>query len=135
MIDNVKKHVQDNKKYYVIGGAVVMGSAALVGAYILGTKISPKEVENLVAPSIRQNAGLIWKSPPTINVTVEALGDPGNIIQDMTTGTIYASQNQAATALGVDPSTVSRHLSGKFPEVKGHVLQNLGKAYVPETIA
>ncbi|WKW86840.1 hypothetical protein SEA_CONLEY_54 [Gordonia phage Conley] len=130
--DKVKTHIQENKKVYIVGGVIVGGSAALAGAYILGTKTSPKEVENLVAPSIRQNAGLIWKSPPTIEVHIEALGDPGNIIQDLTTGKIYASQNQAAKAVGATASQISKHLAGQTNFVNGHEFVKLGKAMVSE---
>lgn len=75
---------------------------------------------------------LAWKSTQTIEVIIEALGDPGNIVQDTTTGTVYASQGQAARALGVDASTVSKHLNGVLPNVRGHVLTKLGKAAVGE---
>ena len=131
-IDQIKKHVQDNKKYYIIGGVVVGLAAAGTAGYILGTKTAPKEVENLVAPSIKQS-GFVWKSPPTLEVHIEACGDPGNIVQDLTTGTIYASQNQAAAALGVDKAAVSRHLKGLSDFVAGdHVLTKLGKAHVSD---
>ncbi|UVK59340.1 HNH endonuclease [Gordonia phage Pherobrine] len=126
----VKAHVQENKKYYIIGGVVVVGIAIGTSGYILGTKTSPKEVENLITPKINQV--LSWKPEATLEVYIEALGDPGNIIQDTTTGTIYASQGQAARELGVYPSRISEHLAGKIPNVQGHVLKNLGKAAVAE---
>ncbi|QGJ88070.1 membrane protein [Gordonia phage Avazak] len=128
MIDKVKKHVQDNKKYYLVGGVMIAGSAALAGAYILGTKAAPKEVMNHISP--RQT--LNWKPTQTLEVYVEALGDPGNIIQDTTTGTIYASQNQAAQALGVSRTHISDHLKGAAESVKGHQLVKLGKAHVSD---
>lgn len=133
-IDQIKKHVQDNKKYYIIGGVVVGLAAAGAAGYILGTKTSPKDVENFVAPSIKQQGIVVWRPEATLEVTIEALGDPGNIIQDVTTGTIYASQNQAAKALGVTKSTMSRHINGELDFIAGeHQLVKLGKAFVPET--
>jgi plasmid maintenance system antidote protein VapI len=63
---------------------------------------------------------------------VEALGDPGNIIQDTTTGIVYASQGQAARALGVFPARISENLTGKLPNVNGHCFTKIGKAAVPE---
>lgn len=129
MIDKVKEHVRENKKYYVVGGVIVGGIAIGTAGYILGTKTSPKEVMNHISP--RQT--LNWKPTQTLEVYIEACGDPGNIIQDLTTGTIYASQNQAANALGVDKSAISRHLKGLSDYVAGdHVLQKLGKAHVSE---
>lgn len=130
-IDQIKKHVQDNKKYYIIGGVVIGVVSAGAAGYILGTKTAPKEVENLVVPSIKQQ-GIVWKSPPTLEVHIEALGDPGNIIQDTTTGTIYASQGQAAKALGVHPSRIGEQLKGVRDHVDGHEFIKLGKAMVAE---
>ena len=126
-IESIKNHVREHKKAYVVGGTVAaVGVAAGVG-YILGVRTTPKNVDTLVAPSNTIN-GLAWKPTQTIEVVVEALGDPGNIIQDLTTGTIYASQNQAARELGVNAARISEHLAGKIPHVKGHTFEFLGKA-------
>ena len=78
---------------------------------------------------------LSWKPEAyqTIDVHIEALGDPGNIIQDADTGIIYASQNQVAKALDVAPAYVSQHLNGKRDHVMGHKLVKLGKAMVSES--
>ena len=129
-LEDVKKHIANHKRKYIIAGAVAGVAAIGVGGYILGTKSVPQNVENLtsVKPKIQQIMN--WKPTATLEVTVECLGDPGNIIQDVTTGTIYASQNQAAKALGVYPARISEHLAGKLPNVQGHELVNLGKAHV-----
>lgn len=131
-IENIKNHVREHKKVYVIGGTVAaVGAAAGVG-YILGVRTAPKNVETLVAPSNTIN-GLAWKPTQTIEVVVEALGDPGNIIQDLTTGTIYASQGEASRALGVSRSAITRHLQSGATLSNNHELVKLGKAAVPQT--
>ncbi|QGJ89665.1 membrane protein [Gordonia Phage Odesza] len=124
-LDKVKSHIQENKKVYIVGGVCLV--VGLAGGALIVKAHQPPPIK--VQPKINQV--LSWKPEAKLEVYIEALGDPGNIIQDTTTGTIYASQRQAADALGVDPSSVSRHLAGKFPDVKGHILSNLGKAYVP----
>ena len=130
-IESIKNHVRENKKVYVIGGTVAaVGVAAGVG-YILGVHTTPKNVETLVAPSNTIN-GLAWKPTQTIEVVVEALGDPGNIVQDLTTGTIYASQGQAAKELGLHPARVSEQIRGLKEHVNGHKFVKLGKACVPQ---
>ena len=73
---------------------------------------------------------LTWKSKQTIEVFIEALGDPGNIIQDIDTGIIYASQGQAARELGIHPSRISKQLNGVIDNAKGHRFTLLGKAGV-----
>ena len=130
-LEDVKKHIANHKRVYIIAGAVVASGAALAGAYILGTRSVPRIADAVVTPR-QTNFGLTWKPLQTVEVTVEALGDPGNIIQDLTTGTIYASQNQAAKALEVSKSVMSNHLNGGSNYIAGtHKLVKLGKAHVP----
>lgn len=114
----IKKHFSDNKNVYIACGAGVA-----VG--VIGTLIFKNASINL-----RQTQILTWKSKQVMEVYIEALGDPGNIVQDTTTGIIYASQGQAARSIGVSASTMSKHIAGLIPDVKGHVFDKLGKAMV-----
>lgn len=125
MLEKTRKHLRENKKVYIAGAIGV--AAGAVAVLLLAKDGSP-----LVRNSNENKALLIWKPKQTIEVFIEALGDPGNIIQDTTTGTIYASQNQAAIALGVYPARISEHISGKLPDIKGHVLEKIGKAPVSQ---
>lgn len=121
-MSKVSEHLKKHKAAYITGG-VCLGVG--LGAGVIIAKTQP------AVYSKNQIVGLVnWKPKQTIEVFVEALGDPGNIIQDLDTGTIYASQGQAARALGVDPSTVSKHLKGLYDNAGGHTLKNLGKAAV-----
>lgn len=52
----------------------------------------------------------------------------GNVIQDTTTGTIFASQKRAAQQLRVPESQISQHINGRLEDVKGHVFTKLGRA-------
>ena len=135
-LEEVKKHIANHKRVYIIAGAAVGVAAIGVGGYILGAKTVPKVVDMNVAPSQAVN-GLSWKPTQnmTTNIHIEALGDPGNIIQDLTTGTIYASQGQAAKALGVEAWRISKQLSGASKDVNGHTFAKLGKAMVSQTVA
>jgi len=127
-LDRINNHIRKHKVAYAVGLSLGVG----VAAGIVGTRILMKPSFVSVAPV--QKVGFAYKSPltQTIEVYVEALGDPGNIIQDLKTGTIYASQGQAAKALDVSPSTVSKHLAGLTDYANGHKLVKLGKAFVPE---
>ena len=118
----VKDHVRENKTVYVACGVTAVVSVA-------GTLLAVKSSTVVNARAIQL---LTYKSVQTIDVHVEALGDPGNIVQDLTTGIIYASQGQAARALGVAPSRISDHLNGRTPHVMGTQLKVLGKAAVSE---
>ena len=116
----IKKHVKTHKAVYI------SSSIALVGGIVVGLVSGRNTVVKSTAVQI-----LAWKSTQTIEVFVEALGDPGNVIQDVATGTIYASQGQAAKELGLSASAISKHLHGITPHVKGHTFKFLGKAAVP----
>ena len=124
MNDKLKQHWQENKKLYIVGAT--SATIGALGAAAVIFKLSPK------IANVQAIQALTYKSTQTVEVWIEALGDPGNIIQDMTTGTIYASQGQAAKALGVSPSYVSQHLNGIRDHVKGHQLKVLGKAMVSQ---
>lgn len=118
----IKQHIVENKWAYISGGVGLAAGAA--GAVILTPKIT--------LANTRQFQILTWKSKQTVEIFVEALGDPGNIIQDTTTGIVYASQGQAARELGVSPARISENLTGKLPNVKGHIFKKLGKASVSD---
>lgn len=122
---SIKTHLQKHKAVYITGGVcLVVGTAA--GVLIGGRPL----VETQVSSKIIQV--LSWKPKATLEVYVEALGDPGNIIQDTTTGTIYASQGQAARELGLNPARISEQIRGIRDTVNGHTFEVLGKAPVSE---
>lgn len=132
-IQKIKQHFTNNIDLYIVGSVCIVVSAG-VTYYFTRQSGVPEAITN-IAPKISNV--ICWKptSNQTVEVFIEALGDPGNIIQDITTGTVYASQGQAAKALGVYPSMITRHLQGSIPDVKGHVFEKLGKAMVAESTA
>lgn len=117
-LQKVKTHLKENKKVYLVGGACLV-----IGA--LGGLAYSRNKKNIIAQ-------INYKSPGALNVYIEALGDPGNIVQDTTTGIVYASQGQAAKELGLSAARISEQLAGKRGHVQGHVFEKLGKAMVPE---
>lgn len=123
MLDKIKNHVRDNQKAYVVGGVCFVAGVA-VSAVVL------KKADLEISPKIQQI--LSYKPHATLEVHIEALGDPGNIIQDVTTGTIYASQGQAARELGINAGRISEQLKGAREHVNGHVFEKLAKASVSE---
>ena len=123
-LDKIKTHFRENKKLYV---GIAIGAGVAVVGFAVYSVTREKYVD---ATAI--NIGYKNTIEQHIEVHIEALGDPGNIIQDTTTGTVYASQNQAARELGLDPGTLSRHLNGKQEHVNGHVFNKLGTAHTSD---
>lgn len=79
-------------------------------------------------PQINQKAVALFNSKinqTAVQVTIDAPGNSGNVIKDLTTGAIYPSQNAAAKALGTKPSNISNQLLGKTPHVNGHTFEKL----------
>ena len=117
----VARHFHNNQKVYIVGASCLIAGAAIGALYVLksGRLVNAKQVQVLA-----------YKSTQKLEIWIEALGDPGNVIQDTTTGTIYASQGEAARQLGVYPSLLSQHLNGKKADIDGHIFKRLGKAGV-----
>ena len=122
MLEKVKEHLKKHKTAYLVTVGTVAGVA--LGAVV--TAVIQKNPQVINKPV----QILTWKSKQTIEVYIEALGDPGNIIQDNTTGSIYASQGQAARELGLNPARLSEHLNGTRDQVAGRTFTRLGKAPV-----
>lgn len=122
-MSTIKNHFKKHKTLYVGAACLAVGVAG--GILYVHTKG--------INPAITQKAVALWNSTinqTAVQITIDAPGNSGNIIKDLTTGAIYPSQNTAAKALGVDAQTMSRHISGKLPNVKGHTFEKLidGKA-------
>lgn len=123
-MSKIQDHWKIHKTKYLIGGGMIASAGVGVGVgLVLNNKL-------LVKNQIIQI--LSWKPSASLEVYIEALGDPGNVIQDMKTGSVYASQGQAARELGLSPSRISDHLNGRTDHVGGHVFKKIGKAAVAE---
>lgn len=123
-IQRIKNHLIENQTVYIVGASCLVVGAA--GAAVVLHSPTDMNVSNKIQQI------LSWKPTATLEVYIEALGDPGNIIQDTTTGTIYASQGQAARELGLKAPAISKHLNGHTPHVQGHIFEKLGKALVSQ---
>jgi hypothetical protein len=118
----IRIHFHENKRTYL----ACAGTAVVT---VVGT---------LLVMSRRPDVNCLINSQPLLNYKpntrnkvifkIEALGDPGNVVHDLTTGDYYPSQNAAARALDIPPPRVSQHLKGKSPHAGGHKLEIVGKA-------
>jgi hypothetical protein len=137
-MEAIKKLKEQYEKHKTIVWTIAIGTAAAGGAVALAEHEANKEQQQRAQQARRNPPPQIprprtagsWDSPYVrhASVDIKALGDPGNIIQDVVTGTIYASQNQAARELGVSKTAVFNHLHGKTSQVAGHKLTVVGKA-------
>ena len=124
-MDIVKHHFRKYQTIYMFAGGIVLGAVSGV----------------LLSRVILKNAGFVIHANDNqgvINVArqivIEAAGNSGNVIKDLTTGIVYPSQNAAAKALGLDPSMLSKHLSGRDSHIMGHVFEKLIDGSAPHTL-
>ena len=104
-IQDVKKHLSENKKFYLGVGVGI----------VVGVVITPKVVQ------------VIYKSPGSTQTVVRRM-HPGNVIMCEQTGEIFASQNRAAEVFNVSRQNMAAHLHGKLPDVNGLTFKKLGEA-------
>lgn len=131
-IEKVKNHLKKNKKIYIAGAAGVV-AGAVVGAVGIWVYASRNGANIAMVDSMKLTL-INWKSPhtsQTVQVVLPQLGHPGNAVQCLENGTVYASQGAAARALDVNPVAVVRHLQGKQESVAGKHLIKITEAGVP----
>ena len=118
-IERIKNHLVENKKVYIaaVAGAVMGGIVVLM---IIKYRRLPSEINvtRILSPGDEN----------IMKVFINPLGDPGNVVQCVETGTVYASQGQAARELGVTATNIGNHLHGKISDIKGLHFIILGKA-------
>lgn len=117
-VEQIKNHFKRHKDTYLVGGA------CLATGVVIGVVVMLQKNSTLIdVSSIR-----VLSSGDNNTFIVAANGDPGNVVRCLENNVLYPSQNAAAKALNVDKATVSRHLNGVLPDVKGIHLERLGKA-------
>jgi len=117
-LEKVKQHFVDHRELYI---GIGVGIAVTVAGVSIFELVDGKNI-------ISQKAIAIWKSTITqiaTQIYIKAPGNSGNVIQDLTTGTIYPSQNAAAKALDIGQSSISKQLAGTLSKVDGHVFKKL----------
>lgn len=96
-LERIKTHFRENRNFYIgLGVGLAVGTTGVVIFSKLQT------TGNISLPRF-------W-SPGDNNIMtvfINPLGDPGNVIQCVETGTVYASQGQAARELGISKTSIS----------------------------
>lgn len=94
---SVKKHVEDNKTAYIVVGSMVMG--LVVGRILFGSK------------AIIHNSAV---ASPIVNISSKVTngGYTHKIVKCLETGQIWETVKDAAEAMEVSPSMMSKHING-----------------------
>lgn len=118
----IKNHLKKNKVAYITGTTCLV--TGVVGTLAFTQRVS-------VSQQAKNVALLNWKPfnhlEQTTIIQLPARGHRGLVIINDKTNVIYASQNEAARALGVTASTIADHLKGFRDHVDGTTLTCLGE--------
>jgi len=118
-MERVKKHLYENRKVYIAA------TTGLVVGIVIGAVAVVVLKKTDLTPKISQKAIGIWNTQIATLITIDAPGNSGNVIQDLSTGIVYPSQNAVAKALGISAANLSQHLNGKYTNADGHIFKKI----------
>lgn len=112
--NKIKAHVIDHKEIYIAITVTAIFTSGLTMLIMQRAQISS---------AVTQKALIAWKPvmEQNTNIIIQAPGNSGNVLMD-DLGNLYSSQNSAAKALGVSPTSIVDHLSGRKDFINGRKL-------------
>ena len=135
MNEKIKNHFIKHKEAYIVGGCSILVAgitcAIMRGKYTSSHQELDSERLRRSEPDMTVNTrplNIFNNKPITSVVTVverEGRGHTGYIIRCLETGDVYFTQNEAAEALHVWPSIISRHMNGSIPDINGNHLERV----------
>jgi hypothetical protein len=120
-LSKIKSHIIENKNIYIASMAgILVGAAGMK----LMTSSQSVNVESWKFTLLN------WKSPTNnvVTTTMARRGHPGNMVQCVQTGEVFASVRRAAEVMNLHRRDIFNHLHGEAPDVKGYTFKNLGEA-------
>uniref|UniRef100_A0AAU8GQB7 Helix-turn-helix DNA binding domain n=1 Tax=Gordonia phage Petito TaxID=3158876 RepID=A0AAU8GQB7_9CAUD len=120
MIDKVKKHLQDNKKVYIVGGVCLV--VGLAGGTFL---VRNKDVINISVDGIGNE--VVGKAKTVNQVTIELVekSTPSKPVHLVGTNLYFNSLNEAARKTGHSLSRISQNVNGHISDINGDVFELL----------
>lgn len=107
--EQVKGHVKRNQTIYMFGAGVVLTTVTFV------------VTRQIYGPNAFLAKKIVIKDTVMIFATyARKQGPPSYVVRCVETKSIFTSQLHAAKAMGLDPSSISRHLNGLKDHVNGY---------------
>lgn len=123
MEKQTQSHWDKYKYYYMAAGTILICATASTLAYnkglVEGFEFSDSSQKVIVGNGILNRNN--------VEVNLLRRGHPGNKILCNQTGEVFASQQRAATANDISPSSLSEHLRGLRDSVNGLTFEKLGE--------
>ena len=133
-INEIEEHFKRNKQFYIGLGVGILVGAVATGAYFV---LHNNAVANKLMIDSQKLLELNYKSTKnffTTVVEIDAPGNSGNVVKDLTTGAIYPSQGEAEKILGLSKGLISKQMSGQIPTAKGHTFEKLLDGGAPHAL-
>lgn len=116
-IDQVKTHLRENKKVYIVGGAC-LAVGVLAGVAFVRTG------DIVVSGSNNQIVGKA-KTVNQVMIQMVERSTPSKPVHLVGTNLYFNSLNEAARETGHSLSKLSRHVNGHIPDLNGDVFELL----------
>lgn len=120
-IQKIKQHVKDNKKVYIASaGALAVG---VIGGILVSTR---SNFGSQIMQTVNQIGFRNTANPTIINFVENST--PSRPVHLVGTDLYFNSISDASRKTGHSLSTLSKHINGKIPDVKGDVFELLKPA-------
>lgn len=116
-VDDLKTHIRENKRRYLLG---VLGFAGITCLVMRGVASQP--ISSSVTGAAGSNVIGAGKKVVMRNVSFissNRQGPPSWVVRCLDTGDIFTSQRSAALALGITETNLSKHLNGLQETAEG----------------
>lgn len=136
--DRILAHFKKRKTLYISIGCVAIGIGIAVLTGHIMKNFNSRGIPVTTSRGIpvtgegseffaNHQGGLFTKNVTNFTQTVNAYrqGPPSWVIRCLETGESFMSQNKAATAMGLSPAEISRHLNGALDDVRGYHFERI----------
>ena len=124
-IQKVKQHLSDYKTVYIVGGCVVIAGIT----YPIMRGVASQRIDRGISVVADRGISVIAdRSVVTNNVSLissRRQGAPSWVVRCKETGDIFSSQREAADAMSISQSELSKHLNGVMEHVRGNTFERI----------
>ena len=124
-LKSIRGHFERHKFAYGLGAGIVIAGFTSV---IIGSVASSVPIGRGVTVTAKRGITVLGRRVEMNNVSVFASnrqGAPSWVVRCMETNGIFSSQLSAAKEMGIDASTLSKHLNGVFPHAQGYHFERI----------
>lgn len=123
----IGQHVSEHSEFYIRAG-IAVGVAGFTAVIMRGFASQPIRVGNVTDAAHGGIVSVMGKKAVMSNVSFISSyrqGSPSWVVRCLESGEIFASQRQAALAMNIPQSELSKHLNGHFDTAHGRHFERI----------